>query len=508
MLSKIVSRLGHTCRCDKNCSLLRKSASVRSLRDKSSDSGKDGKASEEKEFKVPGAGTYRSPWVIFKEEVQSISGTFTTGEVKPAENKIPREADILVIGGGLVGNACAYWLKKRNPKGTNVTIIERDYGFTRASSMLSAGGIRHQFSLQENIEMSMFTSEFLRTIREHLSVLDQDPPDVQFNHQGYLFLATPDKADDLEKCVKLQRDLGAKIDLMSRERIAEKFPWINLDGIEVGSYGLQGEGWFDPWLLLKALRQKNVNNEVLYTKGEVVGFTKTILPSSRTGLEEDTEELSFVEIADENGDLHQMKFAIVINCAGAWAGEVAKMAGIGTGEGVLSIPLPVEPRKRFIYVLHCPNGPGLESPLTIDPTGVYFRREGLGGHYICGSSPEKNKEPDISTLDVDYNFFDEVIWPRLAHRYPAFEKIKLKSAWAGYYDYNYVDQNLIIGPHPEFKNFWFANGMSGHGVQQSLAIGRGISEFFHSDQFTSIDLSKFTFDRFLYDEPVLENFIV
>ncbi|CAG2257380.1 FOXRED1 [Mytilus edulis] len=203
-----------------------------------------------------------------------------------------------------------------------------------------------------------------------------------------------------------------------------------------------------------------------------------------------------------------MHFSLVINCAGPWAGEIAEMAGIGTGQGGLSVPLPVEPRKRFVYVIHCPNGPGLEAPLTVDTNGVYFRREGLGGCYICGLSPEEDKEPDISNLDVDYTFFEEKIWPKLAYRYPQFEKIKLKSAWAGYYDYNYVDQNLIIGPHPKFRNFWFANGMSGHGVQQSVAIGRAIGELFYDHDFTSIDLTRFSFDRIMHDEPVLENFIV
>ncbi|XP_052094541.1 FAD-dependent oxidoreductase domain-containing protein 1-like isoform X1 [Mytilus californianus] len=511
MFSKYAPRL----RC--RCNLLNKSVSIRCLSDKSSDNNpeKENKVVAEKEYKTPSAGSYHSPWIILKEEVKSITGAFTTGHVTPARNIIPREADILVIGGGLVGNSVAYWLKKRNPKGVNVTIVERDYGYTRASSMLSAGGIRHQFSLQENIQMSMFTTDFIRNIREHLSVLDHEPPDVQFHHQGYMFLANKEQAENLETCVKLQRELGAKIELMSREKISQKFPWVNLEGIEMASYGTQGEGWFDPWLLLKAFRQKNVNNEVTYVKGEVVGFQQTNNPGSHIGSSTDFQTLNNIDIKDEEGNLHQMHFSLVINCAGAWAGEIAEMAGIGPGKDVFSIPLPVEPRKRFVYVIHCPNGPGLEAPLTVDTNGVYFRREGLGGCYICGLSPEEvlndqseDKEPDISNLDVDYNFFEEKVWPKLAYRYPQFEKIKLKSAWAGYYDYNYVDQNLIIGPHPKFRNFWFANGMSGHGVQQSVAIGRAIGELFYDHEYTSIDLSRFCFDRIMYDEPVMENFIV
>ncbi|CAG2257378.1 unnamed protein product [Mytilus edulis] len=232
MFSKYAPRL--RCRCNS----LNKSVSIRCLSDKGSDPNdpeKENKVVAEKEYKTPAAGTYHSPWIILKEEVKSITGAFTTGRVTQARNVVPREADILVIGGGLVGNSVAYWLKKRNPKGVNVTIVERDYGYTRASN-------------------------FIRNIREHLSVLDHDPPDVQFNHQGYMFLANKEQAENLETCVKFQRELGAKIELMSREKISQKFPWVNLEGIEMASYGYLCER-------------------------EVVGFQQTNNPGSHVDLE-------------------------------------------------------------------------------------------------------------------------------------------------------------------------------------------------------------------------------
>lgn len=499
MLSKYFCALRRD--CPRQCRLL--STTSRRLNSKSDD---DDPRDKELNITTKAAGSYQSPWNLLKEQVKSVSGAFSKGVIKPAQNVVPRETDVLIIGGGLVGNSVAYWLKKKNPKLVNVTIVERDFGYTRASSMLSAGGIRHQFSLQENIEMSMFTTEFIRNIREHLSVLDHEPPDVQFNHQGYLFLATQKQAENLEDCVNLQRKLGAKTVLLTPAQIAEKFPWINLEDVVVGSYGPEGEGWFDPWLLLKAFRQKNVYSDVKYSRGEVIGFENSIIPKSDSGTNEDKKVLSVANIKDLDGNIHQTKFAVVINCAGAWAGEVAKMAGIGATED--DMPLPVEPRKRFIYVVHCPSGPGLEAPLCIDTSGAYFRREGLGGCYICGCSPEQGKEPDVSNLDVDYEFYDNVVWPRIAYRFPQFEKSKLRSAWAGYYDYNYVDQNLIIGPHPEKRNFIFANGMSGHGVQQSVAIGCAISELFFNDEFSIIDLNRFRFDRFFYGHTLKENYIV
>ncbi|CAE1331100.1 FOXRED1 [Acanthosepion pharaonis] len=453
---------------------------------------------------IPRAGSHRSPWEVLKEEFRALKqGNFTS----ESNNKVPRESDILIIGGGLIGSSVAYWLKQRNPKAMSITIVERDPSYTRAASVLSVGGIRHQFSLPENVQLSMFTSEFLRNIKQHLSVLDMDPPDIQFNLQGYLFLASPEGAEQLVRNAKMQRDIGAKVELMSRERLASKFPWLNLQGIELGTYGLEGEGWFDPWTLIRAMKQKNLSLGVKYVNGEVIGFDKQTYRVAGTDGYEDRESINSVQIKSE-GEIYQSQFAIVINCAGPWAGNVAELAGIGTGKGILSLSLPVEPRKRYVYVFHCPKGPGIESPFLIDPAGFYFRREGLGSHFLCGMSPTEEDEPAIDNLQVDYDYFHNTIWPHLAHRVSKFESLKLMSAWSGFYDYNYADQNLVIGNHPYFHNFYFANGLSGHGIQHAPAIGRALMEYIIDGNFESIDLSRFKFDRFLSNDLLTEVGIV
>lgn len=408
-------------------------------------------------------------------------------------NFVPGQTDIAIIGGGLVGSAAAFWIRKQSRKSLSVTVIERDSSYSQASSMLSVGGVRHQFSIPENVQMSMFTSEFIRNINQHLGILGEEAPDVHFHHQGYLFLASEQSAETLSESVKMQRELGANIELFTKSRLAKKYPWLNLDGIECGSQGIQGEGWFDPWLLLCALKKKNINMGVNYVNAEVDGF---FLSDNR---------LSGLQVKCADGTADSLEFSTCINCAGAWAAEIAKLAGIGTGEGYMSVGLPVEPRKRFVYVTHCPEGPGLECPLVVDTSGMYFRPEGLGGHFLLGGSPYEDQEPDVSNLEVDYNFFDEEVWPSLAHRVPSFEKLKVKSAWAGYYDYNTFDQNLVIGPHPVHTNFYFANGMSGHGVQQALCIGHALMELILYNEFNAVDLDLFRFGR---SEPLLELGIV
>ncbi|MEQ2182711.1 FAD-dependent oxidoreductase domain-containing protein 1 [Goodea atripinnis] len=194
--------------------------------------------------------------------------------------------------------------------------------------------------------------------------------------------------------------------------------------------------------------------------------------------------------------------AIVVNAAGAFSGKLAEMLGIGLGpkDSLAGIPVPVEPRKRYVYVVHCPDGPGLDTPFLIDYSGVYFRREGLGGNYISGASPEEVEEPDASNLEVDHQFFENKVWPKLADR--------VTSAWAGFYDYNTFDQNGIIGMHPLINNMYFATGFSGHGLQHSPAVGRAVAELILDGEFKTLDLRGFSFRRILTQEPMLEQNIV
>lgn len=451
-----------------------------------------------------------------KKILQDEFARITTDETdsknpKPIGPVIPRETDIAIIGGGAMGSAVAFWLMHRLKGLLKVHVIERDHCYTRASTVLSCGGLRQQFSMKENVEMSLFTAEFFKNIEEYLGIPGQDPPDIQFNHQGYMFMATDRGKDILTNNLHLQQSLGAQVDLYDQNKLQQEYPWLNSNNIAAASYGLQNEGWFDPWALLCAMRKKAQDLGAVFVKGEAIGFTyKDGMYTHEQGRVSRRQILDTIEVKAEDGNIYPMKFSSVVNCAGPWAGRVAEMAGIGSkgSTGANFIPLPIEPRKRYVFVFHCPDGPGLEMPFMIDPTGVYVRREGLGGHYICGVSPAPDQEPDTSDLTVDYDFFTENVWPILAHRIPAFECLKLKSAWAGYYDYNYYDQNLIIGNHPYYNNMLMAVGSSGHGIQHSPAIGRAITELIVDNEYQTIDLSRFSFDRILDEEPLFERNIV
>ncbi|KAK6467989.1 FAD-dependent oxidoreductase domain-containing protein 1-like isoform X1 [Huso huso] len=428
----------------------------------------------------------------------------------------PERADVVIVGGGVVGWSVAYWLKKKERirDGVRVVVVERDPTYSQASTVLSVGGIRQQFSMPENIHMSMFSCDFMRNINEHLDVMNEDPVDLQFNHAGYLFLASENGAEIMEHNYNIQRGEGAKVSLLSPTQLKNKFPWINTEGVVLASYGMENEGWFDPWALLNAFRKKAISMGVYQCFGEVTGLQCT----SREMMTAEGEPVEFKRIhhvivrMPNSLESQPVECGLVVNGykMETWRNNSYLFTGIGTGckDTMAGIPLPVEPRKRYVYVFHCPNGPGLEMPLLIDPSGAYARREGLGGNFLGGMSPSEEEEPDASDLEVDHDFFQEKVWPKLGHRVPDFQNIKVRSAWAGYYDYNTFDQNGILGIHPLVNNMYLATGFSGHGLQQSPATGRAVAELILDGGFKTLDLTALGLGRLFSGERMLERNIV
>nr|XP_005991227.1 PREDICTED: FAD-dependent oxidoreductase domain-containing protein 1 [Latimeria chalumnae] len=389
----------------------------------------------------------------------------------------PERADIVIVGGGAVGWSTAYWLKKKERvrDGVRVLVVEKDPTYSKSSTVLSIGGIRQQFSMPENIHMSMYSAFFLRNINEYLGVANGDPVDVQFNPSGYLFLASEDGASTMEENYQTQRHEGAKVELLSPEELKNKFPWINTEGIVLASYGLENEGWLDPWSLLNAFRRKALSMGVYHCHGEVTGFSC----SSRELVSAEGDPVMYKRISHVNVrmpyslEYQPVECAVVVNAAGPWSGEVAEMVGVGSGppQTMAGVKLPVEPKKSL--VLSC-----------------------------------QEEEPEVTDLEVDHKFFEDKVWPKLAFRIPAFESLKMKSAWAGYYDYNTFDQNAILGMHPLINNLFFATGFSGHGLQQSPAAGRAIAELILDGGFQTIDLNALSFERVYLEKKALEKNIV
>lgn len=374
--------------------------------------------------------------------------------------------DVVIIGGGVIGSSAAYFLSSLADFSGSVAVIEKDPTYAEAATPRSAGGVRLQFSTAENVLISAFGASFIKAADQHLSV-GNERAGVEFREQGYLFLATGAGLKTLLTNQRLQHELGAATQLLNPRELSTSFPWLNTDDLAGGSFGPVNEGWTDPYNLLQAFKRKARAQGVTYLNDTVVDLVQV---SGR-----------ITEIKLASGE--SLACGHAINTAGIKGRSIAAMAGID---------LPVFPRKRFIYVFDCRDE--IENvPLTIDPTGVWFRPEGT--QFIAGVSPEEQDDPNAEDFELDYRLFEDLIWPTLAERVPSFEAIKLVRAWAGHYDYNVFDQNVIIGFAPGYDNLLFANGFSGHGLQQSPAIGRALSELVTFGQYRTLDLRRFGYDR-------------
>jgi sarcosine oxidase len=386
-----------------------------------------------------------------------------------------QQADIVIVGGGVIGSAVAYFLAADPGFGGSIVVVERDPTYAEASTALSVGSVRQQFSTPENIHMSLFGAAFIARIGEHLAV-EGEAPEVGWHDGAYLFLASEKGRPILEANHAVQRANGAVNVLLPAEELAQRFPWLRTEDLAAGSLGLEHEGWLDPYGLLNAFRRKARALGVAYRRDGAVG------------VERQGARIAAVRL----GSGARLACGAVVDAAGPRAGEVAALAGIA---------LPVRPRKRFVYVFDCRASLHVNQ-LVIDPSGVYFRPEGT--QFIGGVSPPADADPDCFDLEVRYELFEERVWPALAHRVPAFEELKLVRAWAGHYDYNTFDQNAVLGPHPEVENFHFANGFSGHGVQQAPAAGRAVAERIFHGRYVTLDLARFGYDRILRNEPIRE----
>jgi FAD-dependent oxidoreductase domain-containing protein 1 len=383
-------------------------------------------------------------------------------------------ADVVIVGGGIMGAALAYWLTRLEP-GASVMLIERDPTYATASSALSAASIRQQFSTAINIRISQESIAFLRSAGELLRV-DGDSPDIGLDEAGYLYLANGSNVELLRVVHGIQTRLGADIALLTPAQLKERFPWLETADLAAGTLGLRGEGWFDGYLLLTALLRKARSQGARSIRGEV------------TEVELDAEGRRVTRVVLADGA--RIECGHLVNAAGPWARKVAALAGID---------LPVYARRRTVFVVSCPT-PMQRFPLLIDPSGFWIRPEGAA--YIAGLTPalDVNEAP----LEPEYDEFESRLWAALAARVPAFEQARLERAWAGYYEMNVFDHNGIVGFHPGIANFGFLNGFSGHGMQQGPVVGRGLAELILHGRYVGLDLSPLAYERIPQCRPLLE----
>ncbi|MGX5849222.1 NAD(P)/FAD-dependent oxidoreductase [Mesorhizobium sp. PL10] len=386
------------------------------------------------------------------------------------------KTDILIIGGGAIGSAVAYFVKLKSPT-TAVSVVERDPTYGLASTPRASGGVRRLFSLPENIELSNFSIPFFETFPETMAV-DGVEAEIGFKKNGYLFIVPPSARDMLKSNFETELKLGCNVVWLEPDGLKHQFPSMNVEDLGAAVYS-PDDGWLDPHSVLMGFRKKARSLGVEYLADEV------------TGLECAGSQVVAATLKS-NGRVEADHF---VNAAGAWAKDICAMLGI---------KVPIEPLRRFEHYFESED-PIEPLPYLKDPERLAFRPEGKG---YSGGVPTL-AEPRGYNFDVDHDYFEDVVWPALAHRFPQFERTKCKNTLPGLYDQNDFDGNVIMGAGADgLGNFHMLAGFSGHGLMHAPGCGRAIAELILDGRYETIDLTRFGWQRLVDGKPLPEQGII
>ncbi len=384
--------------------------------------------------------------------------------------------DIIIVGGGIMGSTTAYYLTRIDPR-LNVAVIERDLAYTRASTTLSMVNARIQFSLRQNVQISQYAFDVLAHFEADMTVAG-NRPHIAYRREGNLFLHPEAAVANAKIAMRMQQRLGCQVEWWTPEEVQSRYPLYDLHECSGATFGAQ-DGHFDAYAVLMAYKANAKSQGAVYIEDTVTALL--------------TDGGQITGLATASGERYAA--SVVVNCAGAWCTELATTAGVD---------LPVQSVKRQCFCVDTAVKPDGPLPLTVLPSGLYFRTE-TGGMIVLGKSMDE--DPVGFDFTWDQHRFMDRLWLELATFVPAFERLKLIRGWAGLYAVNTLDQNAILGQWPELKGFYLANGFSGHGLQQGPAVGRYMSELI-TGATPTLDLSIFSPQRILEDRPLAEGGIV
>ncbi|MGK0293448.1 MAG: glycine/D-amino acid oxidase-like deaminating enzyme [Porticoccaceae bacterium] len=391
--------------------------------------------------------------------------------------------DVVIVGGAMYGSSVSWFLADNPDFDGSILVVERDPTYTACSTVHTNSCIRQQFSREINVRISQFGAAFVKNLRNYMGG-DQRVPNLAIQSYGYLYLSDNEAFSTvLKESQQVQEACGAGTKILTAEEIKRDYPFYNVDDIVSGSHNRIDEGYFDGGTLFDWWRRSGKEKGVEFVGNEVVSMQKN---TAGTRVE---------SVTLKSGEV--VSCGTVVNASGPRAVLTSRMAGI---------ELPVEPRKRHTFIFAAEQPLDRDLPLTIDPTGVHMRTDGQ--YYLAGCAPDEDLAVDYDDYEPDHSIWQEKVWPIIANRIPQFEAIKLVNSWVGHYAFNTLDQNAILGPHSVVENFIFVNGFSGHGLQQSPAMGRGIAELITYGDYRSLDLSPFRFDRIERNEPFNEKAII
>lgn len=391
--------------------------------------------------------------------------------------------DVVIVGGAMYGSAVAWFLSDNADFNGSILVVERDPTYEFTSTARTNSCMRQQFSAPINVQVSQFAADYVKNFQAYMGG-DTRVPQPVLQSFGYLYLAnTQAFADTLREAQEIQTACGAATRHMTADEIAAEYPFYRLDDIIAANHNLVDEGYFDGATLFDWWKRMAREKGAEYCTNEVVAMTRNA-PGSQVE-----------SVTLKSGDV--IACGKVVNASGPRAVATSRMAGI---------EIPVEPRKRYTFIFDAEKPLDRDLPLTIDPTGVHMRTDGR--YYLAGCPPDVDPAVDYDDFEEDHAIWEEKVWPAIASRIPQFEAIKLTNSWACHYAFNTFDHNAILGAHTEVENFIFVNGFSGHGFQQSPAMGRGTAELITYGEFRTLDLTPFDYARIARNEPFVEQAII
>ncbi len=387
-----------------------------------------------------------------------------------------QRSDVVIVGGGAIGASVAYFLRNR-PNPPSVAVIEPDPTYAKASTPRASGGVRRLFSGPENIALSNFSIPFFERFAEDMAV-DGERAEIGYRRGGYLFIVGENGAGVLESNAGIQIKLGVRLDVLTPPEIKDRFPSMRVDDLALAAHSVE-DGWLDPNGVLQGFRRKARKLGASFITDRVVGL------QCDGGLVRSVELESGTRITAD----------WVVNAAGAWAGEVWKMVDMAA---------PIAPMRRFEHYFESEHD--FEPlPYVKDLNRLAFRPEGKG---FTGGVPDGN-EPRGFNFETDHDYFERVVWPALAHRFPGFERTREKNVMPGLYDQNELDGNGIIGSWTgHCENFILAAGFSGHGLMHAPGVGRAVAELIVDGAYQTIDLTRLGWARIANNEPYRERGIL
>ncbi len=362
-------------------------------------------------------------------------------------------ADIVIIGGGVVGSSIALNLLRDGFKG-RVLVVERDPSYQFASSALAMGGVRQQFMSSVNIRMVQYSIGIFEKLRE-----------CQFRQRGYLFLGNDSNWAKLQRRYEVQKSLGADCDLVTPAEVRRLIPELRYDDVVGGLLGRK-DGYVDARATLRVLRKQAQEAGATYISDEVQKIETGAVHGAKSG---------------------RIAAGGVVIASGAYSAGVAQMAGV---------QLPITPVRQQLFRCALPRPWRYEFPMVVDPGGLHWRSDWNDEIVIAKT---KLDEPPGIRYGCDTERFYQDFLPDLVRRLPEFRDLKFIFGWGGLYEMT-PDHNGIIDKHPEIDGLYFAGGFSGHGLMMSPATGKLMSELILLGRFETVDASPLSFSRFQRNE--------